>query len=240
MTEQELLPFLLFKCQVGSYLYGCSIDTSDTDYMGVFVPPLDYTFGFQHIEHVECRTNPSSSGRKNIQEDKDCIYFTLPKFIFLCMNASPTLLELFFVKEFEYCNEYGRLLLQNRSLFLSKKIKQTFLGYVKSQQEQLFKGDAMLNYYYNPKVAYHIVRLLEECYQLLHYQYINFPLKNAAELRKIRLGMLSLNNLTDIIDNYMTTINTVETYLPDEPDKKNLQDLQKRIMWDYAVKEMDI
>lgn len=115
----------IFECITGSRLYGTDTPESDFDYRGVCVPPMDILLDpFNNF-------NQKDSGFK--EEDR-CIY-NLSKFIKLCADANPNIIELLFVpKEKRLINSSAwEYIVDNRDLFISKKAKFTFSGYAFSQ-----------------------------------------------------------------------------------------------------------
>ena len=43
---------VIFEALVGSHLYGTSIETSDKDYVGVFLPAPEYIIGLRSVNEV--------------------------------------------------------------------------------------------------------------------------------------------------------------------------------------------
>lgn len=114
---------VIFSCISGSHLYGTNDENSDIDTRGVFIAPEKYIYGFlNRVEQIQDNEN-------------DVCYFELKKFLQLSLNANPNILELLFVPELMWkdYNEDWELIVSNRSSFLSRKAKHTFLGYAYSQ-----------------------------------------------------------------------------------------------------------
>ena len=115
----------IFECITGSRLYGTDTPESDFDYRGVCIPPMDILLDpFNNF-------NQKDSGFK--EEDR-CIY-NLSKFIKLCADANPNIIELLFVsKEKRLINSLAwEYIVEHKDLFISKKAKFTFSGYAFSQ-----------------------------------------------------------------------------------------------------------
>lgn len=241
MIEKEVLPHLILKVKVGSHLYGTNTKRSDNDFIGVFIPSIDYVFGLKKIEQVEVRTNPTESGIKNTSQDIDCTYYALPKFIKLCMDANPNILEVLFADHtIEFCNKFGSMLLKNKHLFVSNKIQKTFEGYVESQKKKLQTYDPMghrknsvTQFGYDVKAASHIIRLLEECTELLSTGRLFFPLKNAAFIKHVKLGIFSLDDVFLFIKTCEENIKNCISVLPQKPNFDKIQALQKEIFLQY-------
>ncbi len=70
----------VIKMKFGSHVYGCNTPTSDTDYKGVFIPPMrDVLLGKQPKTSVVKSTGQSHT--KNTNEDVDDEMFTLQGFL---------------------------------------------------------------------------------------------------------------------------------------------------------------
>ena len=140
MIEQTMAQQnLIYKCIVGSKLYGTFTEDSDTDYLGVFVPGKGYTLGFKVCEQVELKTNPSNSRKANTKSDVDYTCYAVPKIVQMLIKNNPTALEILYVPK--NCivadSVYGKLLRDNMHLFVSKKAKHTFVGYAISQKSKV-------------------------------------------------------------------------------------------------------
>lgn len=121
--------YLIFEAVVGSRLYGLANENSDLDLCGVCLPPIEILINpFQGFEVKD-------SGF----EDDDRAIYDLGKFIQLCSQANPNIIELLFVPE-EFTRtssvEWHKVL-DNKKYFLSKKVKHTFTGYAVSQLKRL-------------------------------------------------------------------------------------------------------
>lgn len=125
MNESDLT--ILLECKVGSQAYGTSTPTSDTDYKGFCIAPLRYYFGFlQKFEQLE-------------SHDPDRVIYNVIKFFDLAANGNPNILDVLFCDESNIIsvNDLGQHVLENRDLFLSKKVRHTFGGYAHAQLKRL-------------------------------------------------------------------------------------------------------
>lgn len=123
--------YRIFECITGSKLYGTDTPESDIDYRGVFVPPRETLLDpFTPLEIKD-------SGF----EEEDRSLYSLGKFFKLCAEANPNIVELLFVpEEFRvFDSDIWNLIVQNRNLFLSKKIKYTFTGYSVAQLKAIIR-----------------------------------------------------------------------------------------------------
>lgn len=125
------LPWLpthtVFLTRAGSHAYGLATPESDLDVRGVAIPPKEYFLGFTHrFEQAEA-TNP------------DLIIYDIRKFFMLATAGNPSILELLWTEEEDHLvlTALGQRLLEQRTLFLSRKVKQTFSGYATAQLKRI-------------------------------------------------------------------------------------------------------
>lgn len=118
---------LIFMTVAGSRMYGTNTPDSDIDKRGVCVPPRNVVMGF---------------ARKFDQqqfEGEDTIVFSLMKFMKLCVENNPNILELLFAPEdcIEVCTPTWEKLLERREDFISAKCYHSFSGYAHQQLSRL-------------------------------------------------------------------------------------------------------
>jgi hypothetical protein len=140
MKEQELaLKNLILKVRVGSHLYGTNTPESDEDFVGIFVPSVEYLLGLNRIEEVDLGVKSKDAKGKNTKDAVDFKAYTLEKFACLALDNNPNILEILFVNPANvlFANDLGHKLLNLRYEFLSTRIKQRFLGYAFSQKHKM-------------------------------------------------------------------------------------------------------
>lgn len=132
LTKFVNLPWLkdrtIFLTQHGSRAYGTSLPTSDTDYKGVAIPPRAYFTGFtQKFEQAE-------SG-----EPEDLVVYEVRKFMALARDCNPNIIEVLWTDPSNHVvmTHAGRMLVDARDLFLSKKARHTFSGYAMAQMKRI-------------------------------------------------------------------------------------------------------
>jgi hypothetical protein len=118
----------IYYARHGSHAYGTNIATSDEDFRGVAVAPKSHVMGFAHTFE-----------QQEIKGQEDSVIFDLRKFMGLAAECNPNIIEVLFVDDSDVleCTPAGRLLLDNRHHFLSKKAKFTFSGYAVSQLKRI-------------------------------------------------------------------------------------------------------
>ena len=117
---------ILFLTLGGSYSYGTNIETSDVDIRGVALNTESDVLGLTTFEQREDKAT-------------DTTIYGLNKFIKLCMGCNPNIIEMLYCKpeHYIYLSPLGKILLDNRDLFLSKKAYWTFTGYANAQLNRL-------------------------------------------------------------------------------------------------------
>ena len=117
---------------VGSHAYGLNTDTSDEDYRGIFIAPQEYQLGIKNIEQKDKGWNEAGI-IKELDGIKDICIYELKKIIKLLKSNNPNCIELLYLNNYLLLTEEGKELINNRDLFLSKNIKNSYAGYAYSQ-----------------------------------------------------------------------------------------------------------
>lgn len=123
----------------GSHLYGTDTAKSDKDYVGIFIPTVEYILGFKRCEEVNLSIQDKDTNGKNTSKAIDRKLYEFRKFIKLALDNNPNILEILFVndKNLVYKNEVGQKLLDIKHLFPHKGLKQKFLGYAFAQKHKM-------------------------------------------------------------------------------------------------------
>jgi predicted nucleotidyltransferase len=119
---------LIYKVRVGSHAYGMNTQTSDEDFAGIFIQPIEYFFGLKAFD----QQNEQS-------EEVDSTLYSLRKYANLAIANNPNVLELMFVDPSDMLlvtTEMSQLL-NIRKSFLSQKCKKTYLGYASAQLHRI-------------------------------------------------------------------------------------------------------
>lgn len=126
---------ILILTTAGSIAYGTNVDTSDIDIRGVSLETKQDIMGLSSFEQFEDRTT-------------DTVVYGLKKFIYLCVNCNPNVLEILGTKpeHLLYLTKEGQLLRDNVDLFLSRKAIQSFGNYATAQLRRLQNALARDNY----------------------------------------------------------------------------------------------
>lgn len=113
----------------GSHAYGTSTPASDEDFKGVAIPTKEYFFGAtKKFEQAELRA-----------PDPDAVIYDIRKFFNLAAECNPNIIEVLHTDPSDHfiVDPIGKIILEHKDDFLSKKIKHTFLGYSVSQLKRI-------------------------------------------------------------------------------------------------------
>ncbi len=111
----------------GSHLYGTNTPDSDVDTRGVFVLPKDYMLGFfKYCFKVEDKVT-------------DTVYHEMKSFFKFALKCNPNIIEFLFIPSEQMINSSPEweMIVENRDLFLSNKVKNTFSGYAFAQMKRI-------------------------------------------------------------------------------------------------------
>ena len=215
INYKELLPkeipwmqsSLILLTRTGSYAYGTNTESSDHDYKGICIPPIEYYLGLKSFNEYNTAGGKSW---KNTADDVDVSILHLNKFVSDAMQGVPNNIEMLFVREQDiiYCNSIGKELIENRHLFLSKAIRKKFGGYANGLKYKLINGanrnnrsDLIEKYGYDTKAAMHCMRLFMGAISILQSgNYSTYMCeKDRKLLLAIRNGCYSLDSVINLI-----------------------------------------
>lgn len=198
---------------MGSHAYGVA-DTSvkekipDYDVYGFAIPPKAMIFphlnghipGFgpepQLFDQYQQHHIVDSDANGGLGKEWDFSVFSIVKFFELCRGNNPNMIDSLFTPEncIIHCTQIGRLVRDNRRLFLSKLCWKNFRGYAASQLHKMNskepiggRKEIIKRHGYDVKFAYHVIRLFDEAEQIMMEGEIN--LQRAKDVMKaIRRG----------------------------------------------------
>ena len=158
---------LLFECISGSKAYNLDLPTSDTDLKGVFVAPKEQFLGLHFDEQVNNETN-------------DEVYYEIGRFIELLTKSNPNLLEMLSIPKDKILLKNDLYDLIKPEYFISKKCKDTFAGYAKTQ---IKKARGLNKKILNP-MEKERKTILDFCYILQDHKAVPFKKWLIAENKK--------------------------------------------------------
>ena len=135
MNREQVEARAILLTKVGSHSYGINTTGSDVDYKGIFVATKEYYLGLKNIEQKDRGWEEDSDRFPVLNGVKDLVFYEIRKYLKLAKDANPNILELLFESDefYQYIHPVGQKLIDNRELFLSKKIKYTYSGYAYAQ-----------------------------------------------------------------------------------------------------------
>lgn len=229
---------------MGSVAYGVSSDLSDLDIYGFCICPLEMTFphlageieGFgRHKKRFHQYEKHHVRYREN---QYDLTIYNIVRYFTLLMENNPNIIDSLFVPEncVLHCTEVGRMVRDNRKLFLHKGAYHRFRGYAFSQlhkirtktpEEGSKRHENVQEFGYDTKFAYHLVRLLDEAEQILTQGNLN--LQNSREMLKaIRRGEWAEDQVVAYFDTKALELEKLynsSTILPYGPDEQAIKEL---------------
>lgn len=126
----------------GSRAYGFSSESSDWDYRGICIPPLDTYIGV-NSKFEQAVDSSTKNVWKNyadlVKPEADMQVMELSKLARLAADNNPSIIEILFSDESSivYKDPIVDMLLNNRDIFLSKRAKARFCGYALSQLNRI-------------------------------------------------------------------------------------------------------
>lgn len=129
----------ILKIRSGSHLYGTSLPTSDEDFVGIFMAPVEYILGMNSVEEVDLSVKSKDDAGKNTSEAVDAKLYEFRRFCKLAVQNNPNIIEILFVNEpnIIVINNIGRELLNMAKTFPCKEASRGFLGYAKAQKHKM-------------------------------------------------------------------------------------------------------
>lgn len=181
LTGEDLRPYIVYRCQVGSHAFGLATEDSDDDVRGIFLPPARLHWSlFKLPEQLEFA-----------DESRDEVYWELEKFLMLALKANPNVLETLWTPLVQHADETATRLREMRAAFLSRHLYKTYSGYVLSQFRRMANAHASTGNY-KAKHAMHLVRLLYSGIDALRSGEIRIDVaEHREELLSIRSGAWS-------------------------------------------------
>lgn len=146
----------------GSFSYGTNIEGSDVDIRGVALNRKSDLLGLTRFDQY-------------VDEETDTTVYSLNKTVGLLMAGSPNMIELLGLRpeHYLYQSQVGRVLVESREMFLSKRLKYTFGGYADAQLRRLQNALARDSYPQEEKEQ-HILNSLNHSMEHFRQKYTAF------------------------------------------------------------------
>jgi predicted nucleotidyltransferase len=208
LDEFNLYNFVIYRCVVGSRAYGLDAESSDIDRRGIYLPPANLHWSLYGV--------PEQLENEEAQE----AYWELQKFITLALKANPNVLECLYTPLIEHVTPMAQELIDQREIFLSKLIYQTYNGYVFSQFKKMqrhLQNHGTIKW----KHAMHLIRLLLSGVTALREGYIPVRVEEHREkllaIRREQVPWKEVNEWRNALHKEFDEA-FQKTTLPDRPD----------------------
>lgn len=203
-------PILSVLC--GSRLYGTHRPDSDFDVRSVFVTPIEDLIGL---------TPPSDSFTRK-EGDLDVAQWEVGKFVHMALKGSFTALELLYAPEANYMHVTapGRLLLDNRDLFLTDAVRSGLVGFVQGQIKETQRTGLT-------KPLSHAIRVLFTLDALHETGTLSFCLPNLRE----KIGAVLAACDTDQLRGWVESVTVRRSVLPMEPNLAAIKKLLLKVRY---------
>jgi len=246
---------VMYLTLMGSVAYGVSGGDSDRDVYGFCIPRKDIVFphlageilGFgkekerfwqyqQH--HIRDET---ALGGKGVEYD--ITVYSIVKFFQLAMGNNPNMVDALFTPE--RCvltrTQVWQTIKRKRDIFLHRGCFHKFKGYAYSQLHKMKpkydkdgnrilpdgkRKELVLEFGYDVKFAYHLVRLLLECEQILTEGTLDLE-RHSEQLKAIRRGEWDYEYVKEWFDDKEKSLESLyeKSELPYGPREEEIKDL---------------
>jgi uncharacterized protein len=245
--KNELFPkntiLLGYRGSVAHNMYIPNTDpdsVDDIDLMGAFMAPVDHYIGIKKIKETQ----------EKFIDKWDVVNYEFLKFVNLLIKSNPNVLSLLWLRDNHYIkrHKYGKLLIENRNLFVSRMIYQSYTGYAYGQLKKMvhFKKEGYMGekrkkliekYKYDTKNAAHCIRILKMGTEFLTTGELNIFRHDAPLLLEIKRGLWTLEQVQSEAKRLFNLADEayVRTTLPLKPDREGVNKLVKEIMLDYLT-----
>lgn len=228
MTDFWNNPDLLIL--TGSQMYGTSTESSDRDLRGFVIEPAEYLLSRKTFEQHE---------ELNKEKGIDTVIWGFKKFYGLIERFSPNTTEIIFAPK--HCilkaSDLGQKLIDNRHIFVSKHAVKPMQGFALSEWKKAVdyfeqyrklgnqRKEHIAQFGYSIKNAYHAIRLLGECIELMETGTITFPRPDADILKKIRYGEMEIDKIKELYMTMDAQVNEVfqKSSLPEITNKEVIE-----------------
>jgi len=218
--DVDLLPFVIYRCQVGSKAFGLAGEDADDDLRGIYLPPASLHWGLRRLPEQLELGKSSNIATLSADDSTDQVYWELEKFLLLALKANPNVLETLWTPVVHFATPLAHELRGLRQAFLSQHLYKTYSGYVLSQFRQMADAHKTQGAF-KTKHAMHLIRLLHSGIHALRTGEILIDVgQHRDELLRIKQGELSFDQVMQhalALDKQFQA-EFEQTTLPEQPD----------------------
>ena len=214
-VENWINQHTIFECVAGSQAYGLATPTSDQDFRGFCIPPIEYFYGPVKFEQKDSAW----------EDGADRAIWNIAKGVEMMLNGNPNCIELLWMPEdcIVKTSTWWRRIQDLRSSFLSTRVKSSYLGYADQQWKRMSQD---FQSPYKPKYASHLIRLLCQGIELLETGSLTVKMSGSDHqfCMETKLGKKSNEEILRYATFLMNDLKQAaeKTDLPVEPDRKKV------------------
>lgn len=213
--------------EIGSFAHGLNVETSDHDFIGLYIDPKEALIGLDRSSGA-IKDQNREEGTKSQAGDMEGTFYSVRKYAYLAAQGNPTVMTLLFTPTLFHPDEIG--LQANRDMFLSKNLIARHIGYANSMEARLTgrkaprtnRPELITAHGFDTKASFHALRLLIQGYEMLTTGHMTMPMKEDDRqfLLEIRNGGHPMETVLAEIAFSRWRIQDAERYtdLPDKPD----------------------
>lgn len=204
---------IIIEAIAGSKMYNLDTPDSDTDIKGIYCLPNEEFLGLKEPTLVCEHTNP------------DWVYYEVKKYINLASKMNPTVSELLWADDYQILTPAGKMLIDNRKLFLSQIARKTYYGYALSQLRKNYRNGSNITNYRFGKHARHIFRLFLQGKELLETGELR--VRCTDEERKYIFSFMDMtqDQVFEAFQKKAKEFDQIKSCLPEYPDYDKINNL---------------
>lgn len=238
---------IMYETVTGSIAYGMSSDSSDYDVYGWCIPPKEDVFphlrgeifGFgkqiQRFEQFQQHGMHDPTALNNKGRTYDITIYSIVKYFQLCMENNPNMIDTLYTP-YEcvlHSTQVGKLVRDNRDIFLHKGCFHRFTGYAHAQLHKMElknpkgkRAEIIEKHKFDTKYASHLVRLAYECEMILTEGTLDLRRHN-EHLKRIRRGEVPKEEILRWFGEKELQLNALyaSSKLQHKPDEQKIKSL---------------
>lgn len=213
---------LCLAATVGSIAYGLNHATSDVDTMAVFVSAASEVAGLDWRQS-------DNSWANNSPEGDDLTAHEIGKYLRLCLNGNPTLIELLFMEEYTILTSVGQGILDIREHLMGESIlRSSYHGYAHSQLVRVINAGPDS---FKPKMARHTLRIARQGISLMETGEFSVRVEDPQEYFDLT-DLPYLDMLKKIVEP-IEQLKTCKSILPAEANRPAVVDFLRTVRYEY-------
>lgn len=230
---------------MGSRAYGNYTEDSDYDFYGFCTPPPEILFShlvgdIQDFGNQKKRFNQLQLQHipSEVFGDTDLTIYNIVRYFHLVMGMNPNMLDSLFVQDDSIMcmDRVGKMVRDNRHIFLSQKLWHTFKGMAWSHMKRITsrtregkrRKEHVEKYGYDVKDASHVVRLMLQVEEFLFTGDCDIS-SNADTISDVRNGLWQLDDVESFFEGRLEYVqgklDLGESVIPEYPNQESIKEL---------------